>query len=139
MKDLLEKILAYLPSYIGDLVQLVIRPKRFIAERNTGQEGDLLKALTFLGISLSIGFILQAPLLPEKNFWTDAGSNGIAFLLATTIFSGVLSISWRIVGAKLDFQRILITLSYYAAAIALGLVVMSLCQLGILRIFDPQL
>jgi hypothetical protein len=139
MKDLLEKILGYLPSYLGDLVQLVTRPKRFIAERNTGRKGDLLKALTFLGISLSVCFILQAPLLLEKDFWTDAGSNGIVFLIATTVLSGVLHIAWKVVGVKLDFQRILITLSYYSAVIALCLVVTSLCQLGILRIFDPRL
>jgi hypothetical protein len=47
MKDLLEKILGYLPSYLGDLVQLVTRPKRFIAERNndeTHREGTQLCA-----------------------------------------------------------------------------------------------
>jgi len=62
MKDLLEKILAYLPVYIPDLIQLVSGPKRFVAERNRGQEGDAMKAFTFLGISLAI-FLLCRRLL----------------------------------------------------------------------------
>ena len=54
MKEVLEKILAYLPVYIPDLTQLVSGPKHFVAERNRGQEGDAMKAFTFLGISMAI-------------------------------------------------------------------------------------
>ena len=34
MKDIIEKILAYLPQYFAELGQVCATPKRFIAERD---------------------------------------------------------------------------------------------------------
>src|SRR6516162_1516809 len=101
MKDLLEKILSYLPVYIPDLIHIVSRPKHFVAERNKGNEGDLIKAFTFLGVSLAIFFILQAPVTTlGRSLLNDTASRGILYLLSIVVFSAVLLLSWRIVGGK---------------------------------------
>jgi hypothetical protein len=139
MKDLLEKILAYLPVYIPDLIQLVSGPKRFVAERNRGQEGDAMKAFTFLGISLAIFFALQAPLVASgKEFLSDTGGHGLLYLFFVVAFSAIVRLSWRIVGGKADYQRILVTSSYYAGIVAIGLALAILCSMGILRMFYPE-
>jgi hypothetical protein len=139
MKDLLEKIISYLPIYIPDLVRIVSGPKRFVAQRNKGAEGDLIKAFTFLGISMSIFFILQAPLaVTGKEFVTDTASHGILYLLFVVVLSAILCASWRIVGGKAGYQQLLITASYYAGAMSIGLAIASLCFVGVLRMLYPE-
>lgn len=139
MKDLLEKILSYLPVYVPDLTRLVSGPKCFVAERNKGQEGDLVKAFMFLGISMAIFFALQAPLaVSGKEFVTDTGSHGLLYLLFVVAFSAIVRLSWRIVGGKADYRRFLVISSYYAGGVAIGLALATLCFVGILRVFYPD-
>jgi len=139
MKDLIEKILTYLPVYIPDLVGIVSNPKRFVAGHSKSSEGELIKALTFLGISISISAILQAPItISGKEFVTDTGSHAILYILFVVVFSAILRLSWGIVGGKADYQRFLVTSSYYAGVIVIALAIASLCFIGVLRIFYPQ-
>ncbi len=136
MKDLLEKILSYLPVYIPDLVRIVSGPKHFVAERNKGNEVDLIKAFTFLGVSLSIFFILQAgTTVPGKDFYAVATIHGILYLLFVVAFSGILRLSWKIVGGKAEYQSFLITSLYYVGVLSIGFAVGALCFTGILRLF----
>jgi hypothetical protein len=136
MKDLLEKILSYLPVYIPDLVRIVSGPKRFVAERNKGSEEDLIKAFTFLGVSLAIFFILQAG-VPAKDFLTDTAIHGILYLLFVVVFSGILRLSWRIVGGRAEYESFLITSSYYVGVLSIGFAGGALCFIGILRLLYP--
>lgn len=139
MKELLDKILAYLPVYIPDLVRIISGPKRFVAERNRENEGDLIKAFTFLGASMAIFFILQAPVSTSgQAFLTETASRGILYLLFIVVFSAVLRLSWRIVGGKANYQRFLLTSSYYGGVILIGLAIATLCSIGILRAFYPE-
>ena len=139
MKDLLEKILSYLPAYIPDLVSIFSGPKRFVSERNKGNEGDLIKAFTFLGVSMSIFFILQAPFhMVGREFLSDAGAHGILYLLFIVVFSAIVWLSWRIVGGKAPYQSFLITCSYYMGVLSVGFAAGALCFIGILRTFYPE-
>src|SRR5215470_3178417 len=138
MKDLLEKILSYLPGYILDLARILSGPKKFVAERNKGDEGDLVKAFTFLGVSLSIFFILQGGFIAAQKFLTNAIMDGILYLLFIAIFSAIIQLCWKIVGGKAEYQRFLITSSYYVGVLSIGFALGSLFFIGILRMFFPD-
>jgi len=139
MRDSLEKIVSYLPVYIPDLVQIVSGPKQFVAERNRENKADIVKAFTFFGVSLSIFFILQSGFnVPGKDFWTNAAIHGILYLLFVVLFSAVLRLSWKIVGGKADYQRFLITSSYYMGVLLMGMATATLCFIAILRLFYPD-
>jgi len=138
MKDLLEKILAYLPGYILDLARILSGPKQFVAERNKGDEGDLVKAFTFLGVSLSIFFILQGGFVAVQKFLTNAIMDGILYLLFIAIFSAIIQLCWKIVGGKAEYQRFLITSSYYVGVLSIGFALGSLFFIGILRMLFPD-
>ena len=126
MKDLLEKIVSYLPVYIPDLIRLVSSPKSFVAERNTGSEGDLTRPFTFLGVSRGISFILQAG-VPAKNFFYRLCSprNSVSFFVV--VFSAILRLSWKIVGGKAEYKSYLTTSSYYFGAVWIGFAAGALC------------
>lgn len=138
MKDLLEKILAYLPGYILDLARILSGPKQFVAERNKGTEGDLVKAFTFFGVSLSIFFILQGGFVAPKDFLDNAIKDGILYLIFIAIFSVIIQVCWRIVGGKAEYQRFLITSAYYVGVFSIGLALGSLVFVGILRLLFPD-
>jgi hypothetical protein len=139
MKDLLEKILSYLPVYIPDLVRLVSSPKHFVAEHNKGNEGELIKAFTFFGVSLSIFFILQADVTVRgRGFVTDAAIHGTLYLLFVVIFSAILRFSWKIVGGKAEYEGFLITSSYYVGVLLVGTAIATLGFTGILRLVYPD-
>jgi len=139
MKDLLERILSYLPVYIPDLVRIVSGPKRFVAERNRGDEGELIKALTFFGVSLAIFFILQADVTVRgRGFVTDVGIHGTLNLLSVVIFSAIIRIAWKIVGGKAGYRGFLITSLYYVGVLLLGIGIATIFFTGILRLFYPD-
>jgi hypothetical protein len=58
VKDLLERILKQLPGYLPDLVSLVNRPKTAMLRWVVEAAGDLTRPLTFVGVSVAIGFLL---------------------------------------------------------------------------------
>lgn len=139
MKELLEKIVSYLPVYVPDFVRLVSGPKSFVAERNKKNEGGLVRAFTFLGVSLAIFFILQWGFVaPGKASSTDAAIHGILYVLFVVGFSGILRLSWKIVGGKARYDRFLITTSYYVGVCLIGMAIATLCSIAILRLFYPD-
>ena len=66
MKELIEKILRYLPQCFTNFGSLFAGPKRFIGQRNTAAEDTFGEALLFLGISLILVVIMTAPLLSRE-------------------------------------------------------------------------
>jgi len=138
MKEVLEKILLYLPVYIPDLVRIISGPKRFVAE-HIKRKGELVKAFTFFGVSLSIFFLLQADItVGGRDFKTDFAIHGILHLLSAAIFTVILRISWKIVGGKADYQGFLIATLYYVGVLFVGIAIAALCFTGILRMFYPD-
>src|SRR5215470_9403376 len=138
MKEVLEKILLYLPVYIPDLVRIVSGPKHFVAEHSK-RKGELIKAFTFFGVSLSIFFILQADItVGGRSFETDFAIHGFLHLLSVAIFTVILRLSWKIVGGKAEYQGFLITTLYYVGVMLVGIAIATLCFTGILRLFYPD-
>ncbi|HJZ65800.1 MAG TPA: hypothetical protein VKD70_15850 [Candidatus Acidoferrum sp.] len=138
MKEVLEKILSYLPVYIPDLVRIISGPKRFVAG-HIKRKGELVKAFTFFGVSLSIFFLLQADITVRgRGFTTDFIVHGILYLLSVAIFTVVLRLSWRIVGGRADYQGFLIATLYYVGVLFVGIAIAALCFTGVLRMFYPN-
>ena len=71
MKDLIEKILRYLPNFMKNFGSLFAGPKRFIGKRNAVAADNFEESLLFLGVSLVLVVIMIAPLLPPgKDLWS---------------------------------------------------------------------
>src|SRR5262249_27538408 len=102
-------------------------------------KGELVKAFTFFGVSLSIFFLLQADITVRgRGFETDSVIHGILHLLSVVIFTAVVRLSWRIVGGKAEYQGFLITTLYYVGVLFVGIAIATLCFTGILRLFYPD-
>lgn len=57
MKELLDRILNYLPAYLSDFVAIFLGPKTFVAAKKLDSKEEWQNALVFLGISTAISLM----------------------------------------------------------------------------------
>ncbi|HJQ55993.1 MAG TPA: YIP1 family protein [Vineibacter sp.] len=140
MKELLERIFKYLPAYVPELTRLIARPKTTVARFTAGATDDLTHALVFVGITVAIGFVLQAPTLAKgHDFLTIVGSM-IAFkIVAFLAFSAVIFGVMRLLGGNGEYLKTLAVYAYLVCPAYLAAVVLDLIGRGIVRSHDEQL
>jgi hypothetical protein len=138
MKDLIEIILKGLAAYLPVLVSIVATPRQSIRKLINDEPEVLNRALSFCGLTLAIGFALQAPLAQsEQSFTTFAGSLLALRIIAVVTFAGFIVMFFRLVGGKGDYQSTLCACLYITSPVYLFLVVTSLIMLGIITHYDP--
>jgi hypothetical protein len=136
MKEILEKILIYLPKYLSDFGSILVGPKTFIAGRVAKDEA-FSDAMLFLGVSIALSIVMTAS-SPEKEFWTYVGTNSVVTLLAMCSFGTITRFAWWIVGGKAPAQSFFAT---YAFFFGVGLILKSLVlllSLGFLKLLEPE-
>ena len=132
MKDLVEILWRNLTLYIPVLAAVVSAPRTTIASL-LEEKDRLAKALTFTGVTVAIGFLLQAPLTAEGTDILTVGGSMIAYkLIAILVFAGVIMAAFRVVGGKGSFEATLCAYLYVICPLYLALVVLDAVTLGAL-------
>jgi len=132
MKDLVEILWRNLTLYIPVLAAVVSAPRTTIASL-VEEKDRLAKALTFTGVTVAIGFLLQAPLTAEGTDILTVGGSMIAYkLIAILVFAGVIMAAFRVVGGKGSFEATLCAYLYVICPLYLALVVLDAVTLGAL-------
>ncbi len=141
MKDVAERIFSQLPSYLPNLAALVAHPKRtIIAKTGSAEDGGLKDALIFVGITVGLGFLLQAPTLsPETDFLPAATGMAAFKIIAILLFSAVVHGAFRLLGGSGAYLRTLSAYIYAVCPLYLTLVVLSLIAQGLIRAYDPEM
>jgi hypothetical protein len=140
MKELIEKILAYLPKYLTDFGSLISGPKRFMAQKNTKAEETFVQALVFLGISLVLVVIMTAPLLPPgKDIWTYLGTIAVGLLLGVSLYAVALRVAWRLVGGNAPIRSYFVTYAHFSGVIVIVSTVFLLLGEGVFKVLEPDL
>jgi len=140
LKDLIEKILVYLPRYLSDFGSLFTGPKRFIAGENTLAEDALSRALLFLSISLVLVVVGRAPVGPaDTQVWATLGSLSVACIVGVSLSAVALRFAWRIVGGKAPFRSFFVTYSYFFGVLLVLLSLFQILGLGVLKFFEKEL
>lgn len=140
MKELMEKILTYLPRYLMEFGSLVSEPKRFMAQKNTTEEDTFVQSLLFLGISLVLVVIMTAPLLPPgKDLWAHLGTQAVGCAVAVSLVAVALRIAWRLVGGKATVRSFVVTYAYFFGVMSLVFTVFQLLGEGVFKVLAPDL
>lgn len=138
MKDLLERVLKQLPTYLPDLVSLVTGPKTAILRWIGKTKGDLTRPLIFVAVSVAIGFLLQLPQLgKEHDFTTLVASMAVFKVLALVLFAGIIHLLFLAVGGRTSFAATFSAYLYIVSPLYLVLVILETATLGVLRAYDP--
>jgi len=139
MKDIIEKILAYLPHYFVELGQVCAGPKRFIAGRDVNSEEIFAASLVFLAISMVLGILIQTPFNPpNKDLWIGFGWTAVETMFDVT--SGALAVyfGWWIVGGRARPRGFFTSYSYFSGASYVIFPVFSLVALSIVKVLEPE-
>lgn len=138
MKDLIDKLLAAIPAYVRQFIALLSGPKRFVEGLDFESDTALEQALTFLAVTFALAFIVQVPLMPEKqNKEIFFGVSAVAAALSFVLSALILLASWRVVGGKLSWRKFAISSCYFSAISSLILLVAVLVAIGVLKLVDP--
>jgi len=114
MKDLIDKILTYLPQFFLEYASVLTGPKRFIAEKAKNLDDAFGDACLFLALCIAIGLIVAAPFRPAKVEFYDYLvvaflSNGVAII----VFASITHLSWWIVRGKAPTKAFFTTYMYF--------------------------
>jgi hypothetical protein len=140
LKDLILKIIGYLPRYLNEFGDLLVAPKRFLRVRNVKPQETLSDALVFLGVSLSVGVIMQLQLLPKGlDVWGSLAGVATSTLVGLALMASVLRLAWRFVGGKASTRSYFVTQAYVSGAAIIVIFVVVLIGVGVLKVFDPLL
>jgi len=140
MKELLEKIITFIPEYLMGLGKLLARPKTFLAKTRPNTKSGFRSGLQFLAISLVLFVISLTPLLPEgSDIWKNLAINSLSELLAVVVLACITRLAWLMVGGRAS-TRSLLTLYSYVASVVLVLSALTLIIAdGTARVFNPAL
>jgi len=138
VKDLLERVLKQLPSYLPDLASLVAGPKTAIRRWVEEAAGDLTRPLIFVAVSVVIGFLLQLPQVGrEADFATLVASMAVYKLLALMLFAAIIHLLFLVVGGRASFAATFSAYLYIVSPLYLVGVIAETAALGVLRAYDP--
>jgi hypothetical protein len=139
MTELIGKLLAAIPAYVRQLIDLLKDPREFIEKIDLDSDDALKEALTFLAISFGLVFIAEIPLLPQKqNKEILFGVSAVLAAVSFTVSVLLLLVSWKIVGGKLTFKKFITVTSYFTSVSSLLLLIFTLVGVGIFNGIDPE-
>ncbi len=138
MKDLIAKLLAAIPAYVRQMIDLLRDPRAFVEKLDLDSDSVLQDALTFLAISFGLTFIAEIPLLPDKQnkeimFGIAAVQAALGFVVSVVL----LDLSWRIVRGKLSFKKFVIVTCYFTGVSTLLFLMLALVAWGVFNSLDP--
>lgn len=139
MKDVLEKILKYLPHYLFELGQLISGPKTFIKSLDIDSKETFNNALLFLAVSMVLATIIDTILKPASDIWIYVGALLVLTLLTVATIAFSIQVAWWIVGKKSPFHSYFIIHSYVISVATLASYFFNLLAFGLLRGLEPKL
>ena len=140
MKDLIEKILDYLPRYLLVFGVVFSGPKKFIAERRLNAEEEWGNALLFLAISATlVAIVATLTQAAGKDLWSQVAGTALGLLIAVTLGATSVRISWWLVGGRADAQSFFITYAYTFGVVIIIFVAFQVLGVGVFKMLDPDL
>lgn len=140
MKDLIEKILAYIPVYLMTLGSLLSGPKKYLVTTNPDTDEGFQNSLRFFAVTTVVVVIAQFPLLPKgADVWAVAATRCILGLVVITGTACNLCLAWRIVGGRFRIRYFFTIYAYMASVVLLGCCLFDLLARGTFKTFAPAL
>ncbi len=140
MKDLIEKVLSYVPTYLQTFASVLVRPKAFAATLRGDEANRFRDALIFLGISIVVQIMLAWNRLPaERQAYEAAGTQALLVAVSMALGMAQLLIAWRLVGGKAPAINFAIIYCYFVGVWMVTLSVFLVLGLGVFRFVDPPL
>jgi hypothetical protein len=114
MKELLEKIVAYLPNYFLDCGRLISGPKEFVASKELNSDDAFASALLFAALTVIASFIVHLPFVGMEDMWIKLAIFFILSCVGVCLSALSIMIGWGIVGWRGAPRQIFVITIYYS-------------------------
>ena len=136
MKELIEQIITYIPTYLLTLGKLVARPKTFLAQTQPDTDVGFRSGLQFLSVSIVLFSIAVTPVVPKaSDIWTRVATVAVLLLLGNASMACALRLAWRIVGGRSHVSVFLYSFAY-TASVGMLFAITALISAGAAKSFD---
>jgi hypothetical protein len=140
MKDLIEKILNYLPQFFLDYGSLFSGPKRFIAAKDLNSDDTFREACLFLAICIAVITIIRTPFRPPNvDLWASAVFAFWNIALDVVLVGTATRLGWWIVRGKASAKAIFVTYMYFSGIINGLMIFLAALMLGFIKATDRPL
>jgi hypothetical protein len=139
VSEAVQWLLKAIPTYVITFGRIFVAPKTEILEKCRGDESALPGALVFLGVSQLVLYPLaQGSTGQHSEFW-DTALRAVSLLVIGGLGAvGMLALAWRIMGARLEFSKLLVAYCYISGVSAVVWSVLALAIMGMFATFYPQ-
>jgi hypothetical protein len=140
VKDLIEKVLSYIPTYLQTFAAVLVRPKVFAATQRGDEATKFRDGLVFLGISILVQILLAWNRLPpEREIYETAATQALVVAVSMALGMAQLLIAWRLVGGKAPAINFAIIYCYFVGVWMVSLSVSLVIGLGFFKFLDRPL
>lgn len=140
MKELLEPVLKFLPTFVPNFYRLATGPKTAIVEWVDEDQGDLTRPFAFVACTVAIGFLLQLPILGKGDDFVRLVSGMAVFkVIALVVVAAIIHLLFRLVRGRASFGVTLSTYLYAVSPLYLLGIVLEIISHGILRSYDQTI
>lgn len=134
MKGLILSVVKHIPIYLVEMQKCVVGPKAFLRVRRDSND-SVEASMWFLGISVALATLIVILFTgASADVWSRVGAAAVTTLLSVLVYSVLLLISWRLVGAKAAWDGFLVTYAYASSVFMLGFTVVRAAALGALAL-----
>lgn len=137
LKDILERILQYLPTYFSDLGCMLMGPRYFISDKLKA-DADMNQTYLFIALTAALCTIIPAPIPSAKDIYLQLASNLFAIFAWIVIFALLRRVAWWAVGDRSAFATFFRAAAYFACVFVIMIVLLVNIGLGVLKWVSPD-
>jgi hypothetical protein len=139
MNEAVQWLLKAIPTYVLTFGRVFVAPKTEILEKCKGGDAAVPGALAFFGISLLILYPLaRGSTEPHSEFWDTALRTVSLSVIGGLATLGILAFAWRVMGARLEFSKLLVAYCYISSVSFLVWSILALAVSGMIAAWYPE-
>jgi hypothetical protein len=101
MKEIIERVLNYIPTYLLTFGRIFSSPKTFLAERELQSDTEWVEALIFFGVSVVLAGVTTAWATHKKgDLLTHISQEAILEVFGLAVAAISIQLAWRLVGER---------------------------------------
>jgi hypothetical protein len=139
MKEILEKILLYLPQFLSDCGSIIVEPKTFVLKKVKSKTlFESKEYFLFLALSIAIITIISMLYPIHGEIYTTLAKNLVLIFIGFIGYSFAVRGAFWVVGGRAPYEKFFSVSTYISSPMLLINYMIGLISNGIFRLLDPD-
>jgi len=139
MKEILEKIISYLPQYFSDCGSIFVGPKTFILNKVASEKlFETKEYFLFLALTVAIITIVSMLYPVHDEIYIALAKNFVLIFIGFLGYSFAVRAAFWLAGGRAPYEKFFATYTYIASPMLLVNQLIVLISNGLFRLVDPK-